>query len=149
LSKKKLEYGFGPHLILNCYGCSKKKLANVDLVFRALDKFPKKIGMSKVSPPLVFKYSGSNGSPSSDDWGISGVVLIPESHITIHTFPERQHAFIDIFASREFDASFAVSHLTDLFEASDHEAELSSRGLEFSRNRKNMVGEISGEGKTI
>lgn len=31
-------------------------------------------------------------------WGVSGVVVITESHVTIHTWPEHRYAAIDIFS---------------------------------------------------
>ena len=31
-------------------------------------------------------------------WGVSGVVVITESHVTIHTWPEHSHAAVDIFS---------------------------------------------------
>ena len=125
VKNEKIEYGFSPHLFLDCYGCPREKLTDMDLIFEALDKFPKKIGMTKIMSPYVFKYHGS----APEDWGISGMVLIAESHITIHTFPEKEHVFIDVFSCREFDASFAAVYMIDLFGATAHEVQLSSRGL--------------------
>jgi S-adenosylmethionine decarboxylase len=133
-------YGFGPHLMLDCYGCNKEKLSDMDLIFDTLDKFPAKIGMHKIMPPYVFKYHGV----VPDEWGVSGVVLIAESHITIHTFPDKQHAFIDIFSCKEFDTNYAINYMTNLFEAKEHEIQLSSRGSEFPRvkeERKNLFKE--------
>jgi S-adenosylmethionine decarboxylase len=133
-------YGFGPHLMLDCYGCNKEKLSDMDMIFDTLDKFPAKIGMHKIMPPYVFKYHGV----VPDEWGVSGVVLIAESHITIHTFPDKQHAFIDIFSCKEFDTNYAINYMNNLFEAKEHEIQLSSRGSEFPRTkeeRKNLFKE--------
>ena len=77
--------GFGPHLMLDGYGCDKKKLQDLNLVYRILDDLPERIGMTKIMPPYVFKYSGVK----PEDWGLSGFVLIAESHVSIHTFPEK------------------------------------------------------------
>ncbi|MBI5699812.1 adenosylmethionine decarboxylase [Candidatus Saganbacteria bacterium] len=133
-------YGFGPHLMLDCYGCSKEKLSDMDMIFDTLDKFPAKIGMHKIMPPYVFKYHGV----VPDEWGVSGVVLIAESHLTIHTFPDKEHAFIDIFSCKDFDTNYAINYMTNLFEAREHEIQLSSRGSEFPRvkeERKNLFKE--------
>ncbi len=32
-----------------------------------------------------------------DPWGVSGVVILEESHLTIHTWPEKNYAAIDVF----------------------------------------------------
>ena len=102
-----VQYGFGPHLMLDCYGCPREKLGDMDLIFNTLDTFPPKIGMNKIMPPYVFKYVGK----VPEDWGISGVVLIAESHISIHTFPDKDHAFIDIFSCKDFDTDYARREL--------------------------------------
>jgi S-adenosylmethionine decarboxylase len=129
--KEKNSLGFGPHLMLDCYSCNKEKLADLDLIYDTLDNFPTKIGMNKIMPPYVFRYQGT----VPQDWGISGVVLIAESHITIHTFPDKDHAFIDIFSCKSFDTDYALNYMVNLFESKEHEVSLSSRGTEFIRTK--------------
>ncbi|MBI5079005.1 S-adenosylmethionine decarboxylase [Candidatus Saganbacteria bacterium] len=116
--------------MLDCYGCPKEKLADMDLIFNTLDVFPQKIGMTKIMPPYVFKYVGK----VPEDWGISGVVLIAESHISIHTFPDKKHAFIDIFSCKNFDTDYARQELLKIFEANQHKVTLLNRGVEFPKN---------------
>lgn len=141
LQEGKVEYGFGPHLMLDCYGCPTEKLGDVDFIFETLDKFPDKIEMTKLMPPYVFKYKGK----VKDDWGVSGVVLIAESHITIHTFPEKQHAFVDIFSCKEFDAAQAAAYLIKLFEAKKHDIQLLNRGMDFQRDVRQSVDIVGGD----
>ncbi len=132
--REKVTYGFGPHLMLDCYGCNKEKLSDMDLIFDTLDKFPEKIGMTKIMPPYVFKYHGA----VPEDWGVSGVVLIAESHITIHTFPDKDHAFIDVFSCKDFDTDFATNYMINLFESKEHEVSLSARGSEFKKIKRSV-----------
>jgi S-adenosylmethionine decarboxylase len=113
----------------------------MDLVFNTLNTLPEKIGMTKIMPPYVFKYQGT----VPEDWGVSGVVLIAESHITIHTFPEKSHAFIDIFSCKDFDTAPATAILIDLFEASNYDVQLSTRGQEFPRNIQKAAEIVSKE----
>lgn len=145
MKKDKIEYGFGPHLMVDCYDCNKEKLSDIDLIFNALDKFPQKIGMTKIMPPYVFKYQGS----VPEDWGISGVVLIAESHITIHTFPDKLHAFIDIFSCKDFDTAPATAFMIDLFEAANYDVQLSPRGVEFPRNIQRAAEIVTKERRTL
>jgi S-adenosylmethionine decarboxylase len=77
---------FGQHLILDGYGGNSKKMENIELIYNFLDTYPEKMEMTKIMPPYVFKYLGKK----PEDWGLSGVVLIAESHISIHTFPLKQ-----------------------------------------------------------
>jgi S-adenosylmethionine decarboxylase len=143
--KSENEYGFGPHLMLDCYGCPEEKLSDVDFIFGILDNFPDKIKMTKIMPPYVFKYHGR----VPEDWGISGVVLIAESHISIHTFPDKKHAFIDIFSSKEFDADYARAELLKRFEATHHEIVLLNRGVEFPKNIDRAADVVSRERKVL
>ncbi|OGB89584.1 S-adenosylmethionine decarboxylase proenzyme [candidate division WOR-1 bacterium RIFCSPHIGHO2_01_FULL_53_15] len=140
-----VKYGFGPHLMLDCYGCPKEKLADMDLIFAALDTLPAKIGMTKIMPPYVFKYSGK----VAEDWGISGVVLIAESHISIHTFPDKEHAFIDIFSCKDFDTDYARRELLEIFDATHHEVILLNRGVEFPKNIRRAADLVNRERREI
>lgn len=47
--------------------------------------------------------------------GVSGVVLLAESHISIHTWPERNYAAIDIFMCGDCNPHLAVPVLKDAF----------------------------------
>lgn len=130
-----LQYGFGPHLMLDLYGCPKEKLSDLNFVLDILDNLPDKIGMTKISPPHVFQYNGKG----KKNWGVSGVVLISESHISIHTFPENNHAFIDIFSCKEFDTNFARDELVSLFQAGRHQEMVKNRGAEFPQNVREVT----------
>jgi len=48
-----------------------------------------------------------------DDWGLSGFVMIAESHLSIHTFPKRGIAWIDLFSCKPFDAGPLVDMLAE------------------------------------
>ncbi|MDD4178437.1 MAG: S-adenosylmethionine decarboxylase [Candidatus Margulisbacteria bacterium] len=110
----------GSHLILDLYGCPKEQLADVNWLAGVLEKFPDRVGMTKLLPPRVFSYTDDD----SDNWGVSGVVLTADSHVSVHTFPGKEHAFIDIFSRREFDLDLARRELLGLFSAKEHETSL-------------------------
>lgn len=122
---------FGPHLMLDCSDCDRAKLASVDLVSQVLDEFPAAIGMTKIMPPYVFRYHGE----VPEDWGISGVVLIAESHISIHTFPEKGFFSLDIFSCKDFDVDKALEFAREKFNVGHYEKTLVMRGREFPRSR--------------
>jgi S-adenosylmethionine decarboxylase len=114
------------HLIVDGFGASREMLESEDMIFRFLDEYPSRIGMTKVAPPQVFRYSGSK----PEDWGVTGVVIIAESHISIHTFPERRYVNIDIFSCKDFDHQRALSELRERFELDDMKTLLLPRGLQ-------------------
>ena len=125
---KKVPLG-GLHLTLDGYGCNKEQLANLDLIYEFLERCPDLIKMTKIMPPWVFKYWGK----VPEDGGISGFVLIAESHISIHTFPERGYLSLDIFSVKDFDYQQAVAFVTEVFGITRHELNLLDRGLKFPK----------------
>ena len=95
--------GYGVHVVGAVYG--------VD--FKSLDK------VKQVKKFLVETVKESNLSYLSDKFhqfephGVTGVILLAESHISIHTWPEDGFAAIDIFTcGPKADAVFAFDLLT-------------------------------------
>jgi S-adenosylmethionine decarboxylase len=100
------------HLIIDGFGKNKKILQDENFIHDLLNAYPGKIGMTKISDPIVFRYSGSK----PEDWGISGLVFIAESHISLHTFVERAFINIDVFSCKDFDAERIMRDMRDKFE---------------------------------
>ncbi len=121
---------FGPHLTMDMYGCSKKKLKDVNFVYNFLSELPELIGMTKIMPPYTFSYSGLK----PEDWGVSGIVLIAESHISIHTFPDKNYASFDIFSCKDFDPEPAADIVASKFETKTYEKNFLMRGRHFPRD---------------
>lgn len=132
---------FGPHLILEAYGCDKQSLADMNLMSQTLDAYPAKLDMTKIMPPYVFTYHGT----VEDDWGVSGVVLIAESHISIHSFPEKGFVTLDIFSCRDFDVDAAIEYFCSVFKPESYEKQLLMRGREFPRSIGRAGAIIEGE----
>ena len=99
------------HLAVDGYGGDPSKLQDVKLISSFLDEHPSAIGMTKIVPPLVYTYRGE----TPEDWGVSGFVLIAESHVSIHTFPDRGYLSIDVFSCKEFDPSPSVDEVKAAF----------------------------------
>ncbi len=53
----------------------------------------------------------------TDTGGISGVALLAESHISVHTWPERQYAAFDVFMCGAAIPHNAIDYLKDTFDA--------------------------------
>ncbi len=115
------------HVAIDGYGGDSKTLANEEFVRALLDRYPEEIGMTKIAPPHVCKYEGSR----PEDWGISGFVLIAESHISIHTFPKRRFVWVDIFSCKGFDDKRVVADMQKYFGLVDVQTRVLPRGLEY------------------
>ncbi len=114
------------HLVIDGHGCDVEQLSDPERVRRFLDEFPDRISMTKIVPPAVYTYRG----PTPEDWGVSGFVIIAESHISVHTFPDRGYINIDVFSCKEFDADDAMSQVGEFFSMSDIRNWVLDRGLE-------------------
>lgn len=142
---KKPALGFGLHLTLDGYVCNQEQLADLEAIYEFLEHCPDLIQMTKIMPPYVFKYHGK----VPEDWGVSGFVLIAESHISIHTFPERGYLSLDIFSCKDFDYTQAVAYVTEVFSIARHELNLLDRGLEFPREARKVEHLLRQERKQL
>ena len=52
--------------------------------------------------------------------GVTGVLLLSESHMSIHTWPEHGYAAIDVFMCGECDAALTVTPITQFFNTKEY-----------------------------
>ena len=120
---------------MDAYGVDDKTLADEQLVENFLDSCPDDIGMTKIMPPQVYTYRGREPK----DWGVSGFVLIAESHISVHTFPERGYLNVDVFSCKDFDAGAVEHEVRKSFKAEQVKVWLMERGIDYD-NPKALYG---------
>lgn len=77
----------GIHLLIELWSCNRQKIDNLDYLERIMSH------AAEVAGATVLKTAFQDFNPQ----GVSGVVVIAESHLTIHTWPEHGYAAIDIF----------------------------------------------------
>src|SRR5215213_8545689 len=87
------------HLTIDGFGGNAEKLGSETLVRSLLDRYPTAINMTKITSPMVMEYTGDK----PEDWGVTGMVIIAESHISIHTFPAHNRFHMDVFSCKPFD----------------------------------------------
>lgn len=83
----------GRHLIADIYHCDLQALDDMDLVREAMLKATKAIGATRLTDAF-HKFEPN---------GLSGTVVIAESHLSIHTWPEHGYAAVDIFTCGDLD----------------------------------------------
>lgn len=120
---------FGPHLTIDVKNASESTLSDINLHFEFLNVLPKMIGMTPITQPYVFPYSGL----VPEDKGITGFQVIAESHISIHSFQEKGWCFIDVFSCKPFDTDKAIEYVKSIFGNSDTVVSLVERGVGFPR----------------
>ncbi len=116
------------HLVIDGYGAEQALLESAEAIYQFLDEYPDAIGMTKITPPHVYTYAGQN----PQDVGVSGFVIIAESHISIHTFPKRQYVNIDVFSCKDFDTERALEELKGKFGLQSVRSWTLDRGIEYS-----------------
>lgn len=60
--------------------------------------------------------------------GVSGVVVIAESHLSIHTWPSDGYAAVDLYTCGDLDSSAAINYLANAFGARAHVVKTIERG---------------------
>ena len=123
---------FGLHLTLDGHGCSREVLLDQAAIYQFLNETPGAIGMTRIMAPLVIVYHPPPGEPP-EDWGVRGAVLIAESHITVHTYPDQGRLHLDIFSCKVFDVSQVTARVVEHFHPARIDPQLLQRGLEFPR----------------
>lgn len=94
----------GTHTILEFYGCPYGRLADSGEVEQAFREAARRSNATVVDS--LFHHFNPHG--------VSGVVVIAESHFTVHTWPEHGYAAIDFFTcSDEVNISVAIEHLRE------------------------------------
>src|SRR5260370_36437140 len=106
------------HFMLELYGCDRQLLESESLVRRALDEYPARVDMEKVSPVHLYQIETSNPL----DAGLSGFVVIAQSHISLHAWPEYGEVDIDVCSCKEFSQEDAIAFAREIFQTDDVES---------------------------
>ncbi|MGJ8672385.1 adenosylmethionine decarboxylase [Rubritalea sp.] len=82
-----LHSSHGIHYLLECSGCNRELLESASRLEESMEQAAISAGATVVKTVIH----------SFNPIGLSGVVIIAESHIAIHCWPEQEYAAIDIF----------------------------------------------------
>lgn len=120
---------FGEHITLDGYLGKKEFLNDKERVLAWVDKMPEELGMHKITVPELV-HADSNGGKDPGGW--SGIVMIAESHISIHTFVDRRFASADIYTCKNgMDVDKIVNKFKELFGFEDVEVNFIKRGTRY------------------
>lgn len=109
----------GRHVLADFHGCA-ARLDDADLVERALSDAVRAAGATILDLNLHHFGEGQ---------GVTGVALLAESHMSIHTWPEHGYAALDLFlCGRRHDIDAAMGVLADAFRPTDISKRTIERG---------------------
>ncbi|HBT46409.1 MAG TPA: S-adenosylmethionine decarboxylase proenzyme [Peptococcaceae bacterium] len=110
----------GRHVLAEIYGCSFELLNDIKKVEEIMVKAALEAG-AEIREVCFHKFSPQ---------GVSGVVVISESHLAIHTWPELGYAAVDVFTCGErVNPWEACRYLTDQLKAEEVHATEIQRGI--------------------
>ena len=95
------------HIICDLKNC-KRNLNDSQKTKDFIEKFVTIIGMNILAGPII-----TNGIPENP--GITALIAIDFSHISIHTFTKYDEALVDIFSCKPFDKEVALNECLDFF----------------------------------
>jgi S-adenosylmethionine decarboxylase proenzyme len=97
----------GKHILVDIFNCNSKLLEKVDFIADTMHTAAKKSGAT-----IVGKYF-----KQFEPYGVSGVIIIAESHISIHTWPEHGLVSVDYFScSDDVNINAAINHIKEKLE---------------------------------
>ncbi|UOQ47177.1 adenosylmethionine decarboxylase [Gracilibacillus caseinilyticus] len=110
----------GRHVIAELWECNIDLLNDMETLERTFVNAALKAG-AEVREVAFHKFA---------PFGVSGVVIISESHLTIHSFPEHGYASIDVYTCGNIiDPNVAVAYIEEQLEAKSSEKIEVPRGM--------------------
>ena len=111
----------GMHALLDLFGIDVKTACDEALISLLLHQAAHLAGATVLQSH--FHHFGEN-------MGVTGVLLLSESHISIHTWPEYQFAAVDIFICGKHQIEIAADFLKTAFNAQNFSLKFENRGNE-------------------
>ena len=109
----------GRHILVEYYNCDPEILSDSSFIEREMNQ------AALAAHATVVESNFHHFSP----WGVSGAVIIAESHLTIHTWPEYGFAAADFFTCGDIDPWKCFEYLEKVLKAEFNESVEIPRGL--------------------
>ncbi len=110
----------GRQILVEFYDCNSEKINDVSFIESAF------LEATRASQATVISHNFHKFSP----YGVSGVVVIAESHVSIHSWPEYNYAAVDIFTCGDtIDPWVIQEHLKEAFESNNISSMEMKRGM--------------------
>jgi spermidine synthase len=124
----------GKHILVEFLGCDPERLNDVTYIETNMLEAAEKSGATVINSTF------HHFSP----FGVSGVIVIQESHLAIHTWPEYQYAALDLFTcGDEVDPWISLEYLNSSLSATNYSA------LDLRRGSLNMLKRIDFDARDI
>ncbi len=124
---------FGPHIMLEFFTSCDPQRLNDQVWWRGfLIRLVAHIKMTVLWGPVVGDSSCSNPEwDPPDQTGLSGVIVLSESHVFFHSLVESEYVFLDIFSCKDYDIPKMLEFVADELGAYRLDSQLTIRGSNF------------------
>lgn len=120
-------YALGTHLLIELKDCNPEILKDLESVQTIL------VNAARKANATIININFHEFSP----FGVSGVVVIAESHLTIHTWPEYGFAAVDVFTCGDtIKPEIAAQYIVEAFECKNPSIVEMKRGILSYKNQK-------------
>jgi S-adenosylmethionine decarboxylase len=113
----------GQHLLADLYEVACNRLVDGGLLADCLDEAARRGGMKPIGAPVLHRFEGG---------GLTGYLLLSESHIAFHTYPEHRYIALDIFSCGRGDSKAALSVFLAALDPGRERITTTPRGAEIS-----------------
>ena len=128
---------FGVHLMFDGYGAAPWRLDDPQALQQLLLDMPLALGMHPICAPCVVEVGPKN---RKDPGGISGFVMIAESHISFHTFPARGFVTADVYTCQnDLDSQRVTDLLSRAFGTATADVVVVPRGTRYPSDNLSVV----------
>jgi S-adenosylmethionine decarboxylase len=120
------------HVTLECLGCRQETLNDGPLIRRFLGQAAESCQLHPVQEAI------HSFSPQ----GVTGYVLLEESHISIHTWPEHRFALIDVLSCKQIDTESLDVLVRNTFSPRAVSLDVDTRNRSLSKKAKSSKGNL-------
>jgi S-adenosylmethionine decarboxylase len=82
----------GTEWVVDAHGCDPESLRSTAVLKAVFDRVVRELGLSAAGDPVWRVFPGEGG--------VTGLLLLTESHLACHTFPERGFAAFNLYCCR-------------------------------------------------
>jgi S-adenosylmethionine decarboxylase len=113
----------GQHILVDFHGVRPSLLNNVNQLEEQIRQAALCSGATVLS--CHFHHFG-------EGLGVTGVAVLAESHISIHTWPELEFAALDVFMCGKLDPNLATEYMVEYLKPRTHQIKCIERGSKSS-----------------
>ena len=117
----------GRHVILECHGCSEADLKNESFLEQVLSEGAR-YARAEILHTYFHKFDRGEG--------VTGVVALAESHISVHTWPEHEYMAIDVFMCGDCNPYDTFEYVISNMKIDSYTIDCIERGVEYGDEYK-------------